>query len=162
MKPEDEAKTDFKSHHIHYEFKVMSFGLTGAPATFQNTMNMVLAPLLRKGVLVFNDDILIYSKTMEEHAQLLRQVLALLHQHQLKVKHGKCAFARSKLVYLGHVIGADGVSIDPKNIAFVQHWATPTNVKEVRGFLGMARYYRKFVRNFGKISRPLTKLLRKD
>jgi hypothetical protein len=162
MRPEDEAKTAFKSHHGHYEFKVMSFGLTGAPATFQNTMNTVLAPLLRKGVLVFIDDILVYSKSMEEHVVLLRQVLSLLDQHQLKVKRSKCAFARSELVYLGHVIGANGVATDPKNIAAVQRWTTPCNAKEVRGFLGLAGYYRKFVRNFGQISRPLTELLRKD
>jgi hypothetical protein len=162
MQPEDEAKTAFKSHHGHYEFKVMSIGLTRAPATFQNTMNTVLASLLRKGVLVFIDDILVYSKTMEEHCQLLRQVLELLHQHQLKVKKSKCSFARSKLVYLGHVIGADGVAIDPKNIAAVQRWVAPTTVKEVRGFLGLAGYYHKFVRNFGQISRPLTDLLKKD
>jgi hypothetical protein len=159
MKPEDEAKTAFKSHHGHYEFKVMSFGLTGAPATFQNTMNTVLAPLLRKGVLVFID---VYSKTLEEHVSLLRQVLSLLDQHQLKVKRNKCTFAQPKLVYLGHVIGADGVAADPKNISTVQRWATPSNVKEVRGFLGLAGYYRKFVKNFGQISRPLTELLRKD
>lgn len=162
MQPEDEEKTAVKTHNGHYEFRVMSFGLTVAPATFQNTMNTVLAPLLRKGVLVFIDDILIYSKTMEEHAELLRQVLHLLDQHQLKVKRSKCSFAQSQLVYLGHVISAQGVATDPKNIDAVQKWETPKTVKQVRGFLGLAGYYRKFVKNFGQISRPLTDLLKKD
>src|SRR3954469_21974654 len=106
MQPEDEGKTAFQTHNGHYEFWVMSFGLTGAPATFQNTMNTVLAPILRKGVLVFIDDILIYSNTLEKHARLLHQVLMLLQQHDLKVKRSKCTFARPQLVYLGHVISA--------------------------------------------------------
>lgn len=94
MRPEDECKMAFKTHHGHYEFRVMSFGLTGAPATFQNTMNTILAPVLRKGVLVFIDDILIYSKTLQEHSRLLKEVLELLRQHDLKVKRNKCTFAR--------------------------------------------------------------------
>jgi hypothetical protein len=162
MKPEDECKTAFKTHHGHYEFRVMSFGLTGAPATFQNTMNTMLAPVLRKGVLVFIDDILIYSKDLPEHARLLCQVLELLHAHELKVKRNKCTFARQQLVYLGHVISVEGVSTDPKNITAVMKWERPCNVKQVCGFLGLAGYYRKFVRNFGQISWPLTELLKKD
>lgn len=162
MRPEDEHKTAFKTHHGHYEFRVMSYGLTGAPATFQGVMNTVLSPLLRKGVLVFIDDILIYSATLTEHVQLLRQVFQLLTEHQLKVKRSKCSFAQSSLIYLGHVISHAGVSTDPKNILAVQRWPVPTNVKEVRGFLGLAGYYRKFVRHFGVISRPLTDLLKKN
>jgi hypothetical protein len=162
MKPEDECKTMFKTHHGHYEFRVMSFGLTGAPATFQNTMNTMLAPVLRKGVLVFIDDILIYSKDLPEHARLLCQVFELLHAHELKVKRNKCTFARQQLVYLGHVISVEGVSTDPKNITAVMKWERPCNVKQVCGFLGLAGYYRKFVRNFGQISCPLTELLKKD
>jgi hypothetical protein len=160
MRPEDEEKTAFKTHNGHFEFRVMSFGLTGAPATFQNTMNTILAPLLRKGVLVFLDDILVYSRTMEEHVDLLRRVFSLLDQHQLKVKRSKCTFAQRQLGYLGHVISAEGVATDPKNIAAVQKWQPP--VKEVRGFLGLAGYYRKFMKNFGQISKPLTDLLKKD
>lgn len=161
MKPEDEHKTAFKTHNGHFEFRVMSYGLTGAPATFQGLMNTVLAPLLRKGVLVFIDDILIYSKDLTDHVLKLRQVFQILHVHQLKVKRSKCSFAQSTLTYLGHVISKDGVSTDPKNIQAVQQWAVPANVKEVRGFLGLAGYYRKFVRHFGVISRPLTDLLKK-
>src|SRR5512142_2593893 len=101
MRPEDEHKTAFKTHNGHYEFRVMSFGLTGAPATFQGIMNQILAPLLRKVVLVFIDDILIYSQTLQEHLILLRQVFQLLSEHQLKVKRSKCSFARPSLTYLG-------------------------------------------------------------
>lgn len=161
MKLEDEHKTAFKTHNGHYEFRVMAYGLTGAAATFQGLMNTILSPLLRKGVLVFIDDILIYSKTMAEHVLLLKSVFQLLAQHQLKVKRSKCTFASSQLTYLGHVISDAGVSTDPKNIAAVVRWAVPQNVKEVRGFLGLAGYYRKFVRHFGVISRPLTDLLKK-
>uniref|UniRef100_A0A0A9DIN0 Reverse transcriptase domain-containing protein n=1 Tax=Arundo donax TaxID=35708 RepID=A0A0A9DIN0_ARUDO len=149
MRPEDEAKTAFKTHNSHFEFRVMSYGLTGAPATFQNIMNTILRPLLCKGVLVFIDDILIYSRTLEEHVSLLRQVLHILIEHQLKVKLSKCAFVQQQLTYLGHVISAAGVSTDSKNIEPVRAWSTPTNAKEVHGFLGLAGYYRKFVRHFG-------------
>lgn len=110
---------------------------------------------------MFIDDILIYSKTMAEHVLLLKSVFQLLAQHQLKVKRSKCTFASSQLTYLGHVISDAGVSTDPKNIAAVVRWAVPQNVKEVRRFLGLAGYYRKFVRHFGVISRPLTDLLKK-
>lgn len=162
MRPEDEHKTAFKTHNGHYEFRVMSYGLTGAPATFQGLMNQILAPLLRKGVLVFIDDILIYSQNLDDHVALLRRVFQLLTDHQLKVKRSKCSFARASLTYLGHVISAEGVATDSKNIQAVRNWAVPCNVKEVRGFLGLAGYYRKFVRSFGIISRPLTDLLKKN
>lgn len=161
MKPEDEAKTAFKTHQGHYEWRVMAYGLTSAPATFQNTMNTILAPLLRRGVLVFIDDILVYSKTLEAHQQLLHQVLEILKQHHLKVKLSKCRFAQRSLMYLGHVISAAGVSTDEKNISAMRKWPRPSNIKEVRGFLGLAGYYRKFVHGFGLISKPLTMLLKK-
>nr|ABA98724.1 retrotransposon protein, putative, unclassified [Oryza sativa Japonica Group] len=162
MRPEDEHKTAFKTHNGHYEFRVMSYGLTSAPATFQVLMNQILAPLLRKGVLVFTDDILIYSQNLDDHVALLRRVFQLLTDHQLKVKRSKCSFARASLPYLGHVISAEGVATDSKNIQAVHNWAVPCNVKEVRGFLGLAGYYRKFVHSFGIISRPLTDLLKKN
>jgi len=162
MRPEDEHKTSFKTHQGHYEFRVMAYGLTGAPATFQGLMNTIMQPLLRRGVLVFIDDILIYNKDLASHLQLLREVLQILANHQLKVKRSKCKFLQAKLVYLGHEISGDGVCTDQKNIAAVKGWATPLNIKEVRGFLGLAGYYRKFVKNFGIISRPLTDLLKKQ
>lgn len=162
MAETDEPRTAFRTHHGHYEYKVMPYGVTGGPATFQHAMNTILAPLLRRCVLVFIDDILIYSHTFEEHIQHLRAVLNLLQQHDLKLKKSKCTFAQKQLKYLGHVISAQGVATDPRNIEAVRDWPTPDCVKAVRGFLGLAGYYRKFVRNFGVTARILTDLLKKD
>lgn len=124
-------------------------------------MNIVLAPLLWKGVLVFIDDILIHSADEDAHLRLLRQVFQLLKDHNLKIKRNKCSFARPKLMYLGHEISGDGVRTDQKNIATVQNWPVPTNVKGVRGFLGLAGYYRKFVHGLAVTCWPLTDLLKK-
>lgn len=140
----------------------MPFGLTGAPGTFHEAMNSTLAPLLRKFVLVFFDDILIYSRSYEAHIDHLHQVLALLQAHDWKLKMSKCEFARRSINYLGHVISGEGVSTDPDKITAVSTWPSPTSVREVRSFLSLAGYYRKFVRNFGIIARPLTELLRKN
>jgi hypothetical protein len=161
LQSSDTHKTAFQTHSGHYEFKVMAFGLTGAPATFQKAMNATLAPLLRKGVLVFFDDILVYSSTFEEHLEHLRAVFQLLLQDQWKVKWSKCSFAQNQLSYLGHVISAKGVATDPDKIKAVAEWSTPASLKELRSFLGLAGYYRRFVRHFGIIAKPLTTLLRK-
>jgi hypothetical protein len=158
----EEFKTAFHTHQGHFEFKVMPFGLTNAPATFQGAMNTVLAPLLRKCVLVFLDDILVYSPTLETHVRHLPQVLQLLQQHKLHAKLSKCTFAQLELSYLGHRISRTGVAIEQDKISKVQDWPIPLNVKELRGFLGLAGYYRKFVHNYGIITRPLTELLRKN
>ena len=111
--PEDQYKTTFQTHHGHYEYLVMPYGLIGAPATFQSIMNHVLAPLLRKCVVVFIDDILIYSKTYTEHVQHVQLVFQLLQANQFKVRLSKCSFAQQKLSYLGHVLSPNGVSTDP-------------------------------------------------
>lgn len=142
MRPEDEAKTAFQTHHGHFEFKVMPYGVTGGPFTFQKGMHIVLRPWLRKGVLVFIDDILVYSTNLEEHVTLLRSVFQQLAKYSFKLKLKKCAFGQPQLRYLGHVISAEGVRTDPKNIDKVQAWAQPTSVKELRQFLGLAGYYR--------------------
>lgn len=139
----------------------MPYRVTGGPATFQQTMNHILTPLLRKGVVVFIDDILIYSSNWDQHLTLLNSVFQLLAKHQIKIKLSKCSFAQSHLKYLGHIISAAGVATDPNTMANVQKCPTPSNVKEVRGFLGLAGYYRKFVQYFGTIARPLTDLLKK-
>lgn len=161
MQAVDEHKTTFKTHHGHFEFRVMPFGLTSAPATFQGCLNNILSPLLRKFVLVFVDDILIYSKTLSDHVQHLQSVLQILTKHQLKVKSSKCSFAQQRLAYLGHIVSPNGVSTDEEKIQVVRNWPTSTCVKELRGFLGLAGYYRKFVRHYGLLSKPLTNLLRK-
>jgi hypothetical protein len=162
MVPQDESKTAFKTHSGHYEFRVMPFGLSCAPATFQAAMNSIFAHMIRKTVLVFMDDILIYSKTLADHKEHLQSVFMLLEENKLCIKKSKCSFAKQSLEYLGHIIGANGVSTDPSKIAAVQQWPTPTNVKQLRGFLGLTGYYRKFIRQYGVICRPLTTLLCKN
>lgn len=140
----------------------MAFGLTGAPTTFLKAMNTTLHPLLRKCVLVFFDDILIYNKTEAEHLEHIRQVLQLLSDDQWKVKLSKCSFAQRKLRYLGHVTSEEGVATDPDKILAVQQWPPPQSVKELRSFLGLAGYYCRFVRNFGVIAKPLSDLLKRN
>jgi hypothetical protein len=162
MAPQDQHKTAFQTHHGQFEFRVMSFGLTGAPATFQGAMNKTLASLLRTCVLVFFDDILVYSPTWESHLQHLEEVLHLLSRDRWQVKLSKCSFGRQQIAYLGHIISQAGVSTDPSKVATVVSWPVPTTCKELRGFLGLAGYYRKFVKNFGIVAKPLTDLLKKN
>lgn len=158
----DEAKRAFRTHHGHYEFRVMPFGLTNARATFQGLMNTIFAHLIRKCVLVFVDDILIYSQTLEDHVSHLREVFQLLQQHELYVKASKCSFAKSHLEYLGHIIGVAGVSTDLGKVKAVQDWLVPKNLRQLRGFLGLVGYYRKFIQGYGLMTNPLTKFLKKD
>jgi hypothetical protein len=144
------------------EFCVMSFGLIGAPHSFQKAMNSTLASVLTKFVLVFFDDILVYNNIYEEHLMHLEIVFKLLKQEQWYVKRSKCSFAKRQISYLGYVISSSGVSTCPKKIAAVLKWLVPSSFKELRSFLGLAGYYRKFVKHFGIISRPLTDLLKKN
>ncbi|WVZ83838.1 hypothetical protein U9M48_030936 [Paspalum notatum var. saurae] len=153
-------KTAFQTHSGHYEFRVMAFGLFGAPATFLLAMNTTLGPLLRKCVLVFFDDILIYSRTYEDHVRH-QLILQLLRRDQWKVKLQKCSFAQREINYLGHVISEHGIATDPTKVAAVYDWPTPRTVKDLQSFLGLSGYYRKFIRNYGVIARPLNDLLKK-
>lgn len=161
MAPGEEAKTAFRIHNGHHEFKVMPFGLSFAPGTFQSTMNSIFKPLNRKGVLVFVDDILVFSETLEEHREHLHQVFQILQQNQFYINQSKCSFAQQNLEYLGHVIGKDGVATDKTKIEAVQNWPVPQSVKQVRAFLGLSGYCRRFIQGYGVISRPLTNLLKK-
>jgi hypothetical protein len=162
LAPGEEYKTAFHTHSGQYEYKVMSFGLSGAPATFQAAMNTTLQSVLRKHALVFFDDILVYSSTLEQHVDHLQSVLALLRRDKWQVKLSKCSFGQNSLAYLGHIISGDGVATDPSKIKEISNWHTPSCVKELRSFLGLAGYYRKFVRHFGVIAKPLTQLLKKN
>jgi hypothetical protein len=159
---EDVHKTAFKTHDGHWEFKVVPFGLINAPATFQALMNSIFAPMLRKSVLVFMDDILIYGKSLEDHSQHLTAVLQPLKEHKLLIKKSKCSFAQQQLEYLGHVIGVHGVATDPAKIQAVRDWPTPSSVKHLRSFLGLAGYYKRFIKQYGVLSRPLADLLKKN
>ena len=162
MKEEDISKIALKTHDGHYKFLVMPFGLTNAPSTFQSLMNDVFRPYLRRFTLVFFDDILVFSPTLELHLQHLRSVLELLQQHQLYAKKSKCAFGCSKVEYLRHIIFGQGVSIDPRKIAAMEAWLIPTSLKALKGVLGLTGYYRKFIKNYRQIVTPLTALLRKN
>jgi hypothetical protein len=158
----DIDKTAFRTHHDHYEFLVMPFGLSNASATFQALVNDVLRPYLRKFVLVFFDDILIYSTSWVEHLRHLSIVLNALRAHSLHLKRSKCSFGMTAVAYLGHVISEGSVAMDAEKVAAMAAWPQPSSAQGIRGFLGLAGYYRKFIREFGLIAAPLTRLLRRD
>ncbi|WVZ49816.1 hypothetical protein U9M48_001142 [Paspalum notatum var. saurae] len=157
---EDIPKTAFVTRYGHHEFTVVPLGLTNAPAYFMNLMNLILKEELYQFVVVFTDDTLIYSKTREQHEKHLRAVLEKLRRNQLHGKYSKCKFWLEKISLLGHVWTTEGVSVDPKKIDAVSNLKTPRNVTEIRSFLGLAKYYRRFFENFSKIAKPMTELLK--
>ncbi|GJW63475.1 putative nucleotidyltransferase, ribonuclease H [Tanacetum coccineum] len=159
---DDIPKTAFRTRCGHFEFTVMPFGLTNAPAVFMDLINRVCRPYLDKFVIAFIDDILIYSKTQEEHVDHLRLVLELLRKEKLYAKFSKCEFWLRELQFLGHVINGNGIHVDPSKIEDVKNWKAPRTPFEVRSFLGLAGYYRRFIEDFSKIARPLTVLTQKN
>ncbi|KAJ0432655.1 putative nucleotidyltransferase, Ribonuclease H [Helianthus annuus] len=161
VKDEDVHKTAFRTRYGHYEFLVMPFGLTNAPAAFMDLMNRVCKPYLDKFVIVFIDDILIYSKSQADHEKHLRCILKLLHQEKLYAKFSKCEFWLREVQFLGHVVSERGIQVDPAKVEAVMNWQEPKTPTEIRSFLGLAGYYRRFIENFSRIAAPLTSLTRK-
>ncbi|KAJ0858722.1 putative nucleotidyltransferase, Ribonuclease H [Helianthus annuus] len=162
IQEESIPKTAFRTRYGHYEFLVMPFGLTNAPAVFMDLMNRVCKPYLNKFVIVFIDDILIYSRTKEEHEQHLRTILELLKKEKLYAKFSKCDIWIREVQFLGHVVNEKGIHVDPSKIEAIKNWEAPKTPTEVRQFLGLAGYYRRFIENFSKIAQPLTTLTQKD
>ncbi|GJW60735.1 putative reverse transcriptase domain-containing protein [Tanacetum coccineum] len=161
VREEDIPKTAFRTRYGHYEFQVMPFGLTNAPAVFMDLMNRVCKPYLDKFVIVFIDDILIYSKNKQEHEEHLKLILELLKKEELYAKFSKCEFWIPKVQFLGHVIDSQGIHVDPAKIESIKDWASPKSPTEIRQFLGLAGYYRRFIEGFSKIAKPMTKLTQK-
>ncbi|GJR16963.1 putative reverse transcriptase domain-containing protein [Tanacetum coccineum] len=161
VREEDIPKTAFRTRYGHYEFQVMPFGLTNAPTVFIDLMNRVCKPYLDKFVIVFIDDILIYSKSKKEHEEHLRQILKLLKKEELYAKFSKCEFWISRVQFLGHVIDCRGIHVDPAKIESIKDWASPKTPTEIRQFLGLAGYYRRFIEGFSKIVKSMTKLTQK-
>ena len=155
-------KTAFQTRYRHYEFLVMPFELTNALAVFMALMNKIFAEYLDKFTVVFIDDILVYSKTKEEHEEHLRIALQLLRDNQLYAKLSKCEFWLDQVTFLGHIISKEGLSVDPSKIEAMMSWERPKNASEIQSFLGLAGYYRRFVQGFSSIAAPLTKLTRKN
>ncbi|GJR19165.1 reverse transcriptase domain-containing protein [Tanacetum coccineum] len=159
---DDILKTAFRMRYGYFEFAVMPFGLTNAPAVFMDLMNRVCKPYLDKFVIVFIDDILIYSKTKDEHKVYLKLVLELLRKEKLYAKFSKCEFWLQEVHFLRHVVNQSGIHVDPSKIEAVKNWKAPTTPSEVQSFLGLAGYYRHFIANFSKIAKPLTSLTQKN
>jgi hypothetical protein len=161
IRPSDIPKMAFSTRYGLYEFTIMSFGLTNAPAYFMNLMNMVFMEYLDRFVVVFIDDILIYSKSDSDHEEHLRLVLQKLRDNQRYAKYSKCEFWIDEVPFLGHIISNGGISVDPAKVKEIMAWSIPTTVSEIQSFLGLAGYYRRFIEGFSKIAKHMTSLLEK-
>ncbi|GKF57761.1 putative reverse transcriptase domain-containing protein, partial [Tanacetum coccineum] len=162
IKEEDILITAFRTRYGHFEFQVMPFRLTNAHAVFMDLMNRVCNPYLDKFVIMFINDILVYSKDEEEHGKHLKIILELLKKERLYAKFSKCDFWLDSVQFLSHVIDRSGVHVEPAKIEAIKSWAAPMTPTEVRQFLGLAVYYRRFIEGFSLISKPLTKLTQKN
>ena len=162
MKEGDEWKTAFKTKYGLYEWLVMPFGLTNAPSTFIHLMNHVLRAFIGRFVVVYFDDILIYSKNLEENVMHLKSVLEILRKEKLFANLKKCTFCMDKLVFLGFVVSKKGIEVDEEKVKAIQEWPTPTTISQVRSFHGLASFYRRFVRDFSSLATPLTEVIKKN
>ncbi len=175
LQESDRPKTAFRTPFGHYQFRVLPFGLTNAPATFQAVMNRVFEhpKFLANGkvnplaaisdfVLVFIDDILIFSKTAEEHVEHVKIVMDVLRQNSILIKMSKCSWGQTELPYLGHIVSKDGIKVDPKKIEAVSSWPEPTNLNEIQQFLGLTNFFRKYIQGYTNLTMPLTVLLKKN
>jgi hypothetical protein len=158
----DRPKTAFSTESGHYNFNRMPFGLTNAPATFQRFMNDVLKSVIKKFALVYLDDVIIYSKTLQQHIVHIEKVLDLLRKAGLKIKISKCTLLQTSVNYLGHVISQTGITHDPKKTKAIEGFPFPTNISHLKSFLDLAGYYRKFIKNFATKAHALTMLTRKN
>nr|GEZ62409.1 putative reverse transcriptase domain-containing protein [Tanacetum cinerariifolium] len=161
VREEDISKTAFRTRYGHYEFQVMPFRLTNVPAVFMDLMNRVCKPYLDKFVIIFIDDILIYSKEEKEHKEHLKAILELLKKEELYAKFSKCEFWISKVQFLDYVIDSQGIHVDSTKIESIKDWASPKSPTEIRQFLGLVGYYQRFIEGFLKITKPMTKLTQK-
>ena len=162
MKDGDEWKTAFKTKHRLYQWLVMPFDLTNTPNTFMRLMNHILCPFSGKCVVVYFDDILIYSKSLAEHVIHLQSVLDVLRRERLYANHKKCTFYTNQLVFLGYVVSEHSIQVDQVKVKAISEWPTPTNVSEVRSFHGLTSFYRCFVKDFSTIVAPLTSIVNKN
>src|SRR3954462_1543529 len=162
MNEENKEKTAFITHKGLYEFNVMPFGLRNAPGTCQRLMNYILQDYIGKFVAVYLDDIIIYSKTFEQHIDHIKTIFKALRKAILKIKLKKCYFCFPNISFLGHIVGRDGISVDPAKVEKIKNFPEPMNLKHLRAALGLFSYYRKFVKDFLKIAAPMTLLLKKE
>ncbi|GES73591.1 retroviral-like aspartic protease 1 [Rhizophagus clarus] len=162
MKEEDKSKTAFITRNGMYEFNVIPFGLCNVPGTFQRCMNNILKDMLWKNTMVYLDDVNIYSKTFEEHLQHLKEVLKRVEKAGLKINPEKCHFCTQSLQFLGHIVTNKGILPDPSKVDAIKNYPVPKNLTQLRAFLGLTSYYRRFIKDFSKISTPLYILLKKD
>ena len=162
MKETDIAKTAFRTHNGHYEFRVMPFGLCNAPSSFQATMNRLFQPYLRKYIVIFFDDILIYSQSVREHVLHLETAFRVLMKGKFTLKLSKCSFAQRQIEYLGHIVSGKGVQPVPDKIQAIQQWPPPRTARSLRGFLGLIGFYRRFIKGYAAMADPLSSLLTKE
>ena len=162
MAPGEEWKTAFRCRYGLFEYMVMPFGLCNAPGTFQHYMNNTFCEFLDEFLVVYLDDLLIYSSDLKEHKRHVRKVLEWLQEAGLFLKPSKCEFHVQEVEFLGFVIGKDGIRMDPAKVEFITAWPTPKSPHDIRMFLGLANFYQRFIKGFGKLATPLTKLLKKE